>query len=168
MSKKIRVKKGNKNTIKQAMNKIFMRDVAIVQLNNNPIELIDLQTMKINRRPATVMKRAIMEERYRWSVGLLAFCTESNGKRKMVIEVLNMGSANYHRDIADVLIDNHREMLIECDKIMTVESVGLIAAPYYKVEFQNTAGIMTLFESMGAYEQTINKMITEQNKELAQ
>ena len=93
-NKKPRNKKGTGSTISRKMNKVFMKDTAIIQLNAEPLHLLDMSTMKINRKPTHARKHAIMSDRHRWTVGLLLFTTESNGKKKMVIEQLNFGSAN--------------------------------------------------------------------------
>lgn len=162
MSKKLRKKKGTKSTITRKATEIFVKNAAIVQLNANPLELFELDTMKINRGSNGQYKDMIMNRRHRWSVGLLLFTTESNGKRKMILNQLNFGSANTYEVLCDELISCHREMLAEYDSKLTIESLGVIATPNYKYEFDTIHNdIDSIFELMGCYEQTINKMLTE-------
>lgn len=166
MSNKPRNKKGSGSLIRRNMNKIFMKNVATLQLNAEPLHLFDLDTMKINHRPTYVQKQTIMNDRHRWSVGLLLFCTESNGKRKMVLVQLNFGSANNYEALCSELILTHREMIKEYDSKVKIESLGVIATPNYKFEFDTiSADIEKVFESMGCYEKTIERIISELEKE---
>lgn len=166
MSNKPRNKKGSGALTRQNMNKIFMKNVATLQLNAEPLQLFDLDTMSINHRPTGVQKRTIMNDRHRWSVALLLFCTESNNKKKMVIEQLNFGSANVYSVLCDSLIDVHREMIKEYDSKVKIESLGVIATPNYKFEFEPiSADIESVFESMGCYEKTVERIISELQEE---
>lgn len=166
MSKKPRNKKGSGSLIRRNMNKIFMKNVATLQLNAEPLQLFDLDTMKINHRPTYVQKQTIMNCRHRWSVALLLFCTESNSKRKMVLVQLNFGSANVYSVLCDSLIDVHREMIKEYDSKVKIESLGVISTPNYKFEFDAISeDIEQVFESMGCYEKTVERIISELEKE---
>lgn len=159
-TKKPRTKKGTGSTISRKMNDIFMRDTAIIQLNAEPLHLLDMSTMKINHRPTRERKHAIMNNRHRWTVGLLLFTTESNGKKKMVIEQLNFGSANNYEFLCDSLISAHREMLREWDSKVTIESLGVISTPNYKFDLiALEKEIDKVFCELGCYEKTINKMM---------
>ena len=159
-NKKPRTKKGTGSTIARKMNDIFMRDTAIIQLNAEPLHLLDMSTMKINHRPSHIRKHAIMSDRHRWTVGLLLFTTERNNKKKMVIEQLNFGSANNYEVLCDSLISTHREMLQEWDSKVTIESLGVISTPNYKFDLiALEQEIDKVFCELGCYEKTINKMM---------
>ena len=159
-NKKPRNKKGTATTINAKMNKIFMKDTATIQLNAEPLHLLDMSTMKINHRPTRERRHAIMNNRHRWTVGLLLFTTERNGKKKMIIEQLNFGSANNYEVLCDELILSHREMLREYDSKVTIESLGVIATPNYKFDLvAMEQEIDKVFCDLGCYEKTINKMM---------
>lgn len=160
-NKKPRNKKGNGITINAKMNKIFMKDTATIQLNAEPLHLLDMSTMKINHRPTRERRHAIMENRHRWSVGLLLFTTERNRKKKMVLEQLNFGSANTYESLCDSLVSVHREMINEYDSKVIIESLGVISTPNYKFEFDTISDdIERVFCELGCYEKTINKIIS--------
>ena len=119
-----------------------------------------MSTMKINHNPTHARKHAIMSDRHRWTVGLLLFTTERNGKKKMIIEQLNFGSANNYEVLCDSLISTHREMLQEWDSKVTIESLGVISTPNYKFDLMALEQeIDSVFCELGCYEKTINKMM---------
>ena len=159
-NRKPRTKKGTGSTIARKMSGIFMRDTAIIQLNAEPLHLLDMSTMKINHRPSHIRKHAIMNDRHRWTVGLLLFTTERNNKKKMVIEQLNFGSANNYEVLCDSLILTHREMIQEWDSKVPIESLGVISTPNYKFDLiALEQEIDKVFCELGCYEKTINKMM---------
>ena len=160
MSKKIRKKKGNGITIANKTNKIFMRDTAILQLNAEPLHVLNLAKMAIDARPTNARKHAIMDSRHQWTVGLLLFTTESNGKKKMVMWQDTFSTWNNYEVLCEGLIETHREMLREYESKVTIESLGVISTPQYKFDLdQISDDIDRIFCEMGCYEKTINKMM---------
>ena len=121
------------------------KGIAMAQLNDNKCELIDTNTMRIHKRPDRLKLQALTELRHRWTVLLLVFCTESNGKLKMVSDYHAFGSYNTQAEITDLITEHHIELARECEAVMTVNAVGFFAIPAYKYPLDDLEAIDELF-----------------------
>lgn len=148
-----KVRKKN-NAAKRSMNiaKGFTSGLGVAQVNEDLCHVVDLKKNCKYKTPSALLVKQFSNVAHKWTILLCVFCTESNGKRKLVTEQITLADRRYQRDLISFYKDAHRALIDECDKQMVVNDVGWIASPALDVDFDIEQS-SCLLEQLGAWKQ---------------
>ena len=150
MSNKLRKKKNNHTERKYSMNKAITSNYGVIRMNTGLCYVLDLSTNRVLFQPSAVVKNALMQEAYKWTIMLVVGCTESNGKFKMVTDQFTFKDRRTHKDLAKYLGTEHTALAEKCEKHNTVDYVGWIGSVIPNVDFDLEA-TASLFKTLGDY-----------------
>lgn len=148
MAKAIR-KKNNNTKRMQRLGNAVMKNVAVFFLlgGNESCELVDLKRMtKFSATPA--LARTIENGEYKWTIFCAVFCRSQDGEQYMKSLVVNSTSPCKQALLGDLLIEQHTELLNECNKSHVI-TVGWMASPT-SIDWTEKLG-GDVFDKMGAW-----------------
>ena len=122
------------NKIKRLItqSKIAVRGIALVMsFSDKLVDCVNQKTGKpILIGPAVA--DALNRTQFKWFVILAVYCTERNGKRKLVTLNLPLKAEYRHDELTEFLSATHQNMQDECAAKMTVINSGWAAVPVPK------------------------------------
>lgn len=123
----------------------FIDNVAIAQVNDDPLCFIDLNQSKI-RTPTDLLCHAFVDIAHKWNILLAVSCLEKNGKIKLVTDEFVISDKCHQADLGDAVNQRHQELIEKCSATMEVRFIGWVASANGKqFDIEN---IDSLFELM--------------------
>lgn len=107
---------------------IAVKDLALVMRlsKDDKVDLVSCKSQKPVKQISQTLAKALGDTTFRWSVLLVVWAKESNGKDKIVTELVK--TAPYrHEALTDYLRDLHQQMIDNCKA--TVVDAGWCAMP---------------------------------------
>jgi len=111
-------------------------------------KMVDIKTQR-SFKPGPAIAKTIEAGRYSWSIICAVFCRDQTGKEYMKSIVIKSTEPRQQDELLDVLHDNHKNLLGECNAAHTV-SVGWLASPVGHEWTEKEAG--DIFTKLNAWD----------------
>ena len=105
----------------------FIDNVAIAQVNDDPLCFIDLNQNKI-KNPSNLLCHSFVDIEHRWNILLAVSCLESNGKTKLTLDEFRLPIKCHQSDLGDSVNERHCELIEACREKMEVRFIGWFAS----------------------------------------
>ena len=145
----MRNKKYNKNKSVIVKSTGVVKDLCVYRVSEDPSHLININkgtSVKHNH-----IRNAITDFRFQWSLYVALFGFESNGKRKMDGEQINLSSVNYYSELTDLMLEAQDKLIKRNEGKVRIKNIGLAAVPVRGYEFDDLQSINDVFTKLGAY-----------------
>lgn len=146
MSKKPRKKKNNVVERKYRLARAFTSSYILARLGNAPVLFVDALNMRI-LKGSNKLAQCFNKSKHYWTIMLVVGCRESNGKFKMVTDMIGCADRMYHQDLEAFLDQEHQALIEECKKHMKIEYVGWVATTVPEADFE-LEPVVELFDKL--------------------
>ena len=94
---------------------IAVKDLALTMRlsKDEKVDLVSCKTKKPVKQISPALAKALGETAFKWSVLLVVWCKESNGKDKTLTQLIKT-AAYRHEDLTDFLKQEHQAMIDSC------------------------------------------------------
>ena len=105
----------------------FIDNVAIAQVNNNPLCFIDLNQSVI-KKPSNLLCHAFVDIQHKWNILLAVSCLEKNGKTNLKLDEFLVGEKLHQADLGDAVNERHQELINKWSDKMEVRYIAWMAS----------------------------------------